>query len=295
VDILDGLNNMSYNEELFKKVYRKYYEFCENSPDKNLRRKLTKLKTSYLEVKKNCEWITNSFWSVIHEIKTYIFISGFGNVKIQNDDYPGPDFHQFENKFECVIASFGKTQVENFQRNGINSNVSVTTLPRTKLHLRITNAVKEKKKQYYRNIKNGVINTNDPFILAIDISMLSAEYRILDENRFGELLLVTIGAGEMQIVIDKNTMQKSRIDYKRYDVIKKTNNSEVEVAIFLKDDYKFISAILFTSAELKTSYNRDNCIFMINPNANNKFDIKNYPNMKYWELDKDTMDYKFYN
>lgn len=287
---------------VLQKTYNKYSKYIEQSDDLNLKAKLNYFKASYEKAQKTNNYFDYEFRAILHEIKTHEFLSMIGNNISTSDDTnheEGPDFLHKGAWFECVIATLGDLGSRFYKKSiSIHQNkynkVHSTTLPQTDVMLRVTTAIGNKKKQYKKHLEDGVIKSNDKYVMVIDITLLFEIYPLIHRIDFKDMLLPLLGIGPITLFLDKENLEYVGQDYERYDSIKKLNKTDIDVNIFQRPEYSFISAILFTrTINTIDSYSIQNSIFMLNPLANVTLNEEDYTGCNAWkEIDGK---YKFMN
>jgi hypothetical protein len=273
---------------LFSESFKKYSSYLEQSHDLDLQSKLDQFKKSYEATNLEKNYFDYRYRSILHEIKTHEFLYKINNHLTTSNDkksQKGPDYLQNNTWFECVIASIGEPNskfynesIDLFNREGVYS----ATLPRFDLMIRVTAAIKSKKEQYDRHLKDNIIEPNNPYVIVLDMSLIYEIYQPA-YNDFKELLLPTLGIGNRYIKIDPKKSNIIESDYIRHDYIINKNGAKIDVNIFKRPEYSFISAILFTRAKCPPeAYDDKNSVFMLNPDAHNPFNTGAYPNLKGW-------------
>ncbi len=113
----------------------------------------------------------------------------------------------------------------------------------SKITLRYTNALTNKRKQYDKSRKAGIIGPEDGFILAINS-------RYFDNEPYNKLPIYLQGflpIGDLAVEFNKSNKSHSKPYFKREDKIRKSNDSLVSKNNFLNEKYSFCSAILHSS------------------------------------------------
>jgi hypothetical protein len=286
---------VGYNKDLFNTTLKSYSQYIQDCTDINIRRKLKRLNNTFKEIVSTNDWKKYGFHGILHELKTHEFLSRFHSVISCDDSKIGPDYKQNGTAFECVSITFGAEGTEVYNKlSGERTGVGYDTLPRKDLIFRVTSAIDSKKQQYIKHLENGAINAADPYIMVVDMSLIYCQHSQLFNN-FWEMLLPTMGVGEQYIRIDKSTLQTIDSDYVRYDLLQKPNKAEINMALFRREDFNFLSGILFTSAPLPDKYTSDNVIFMDNPWTKNKLNYGIYAGLKAWLYDFETEIYSVRN
>lgn len=189
----------------------------------------------------------------------------------------GPDFILNSSIYvECVVSTLG----QNLKPPQLNEG---HTIPNKELQLRIRSSIENKKEQYEKWWKDKAIESNRPYILAINTFLHYPEHPIIPR-----IIQSLFGVGDFKLLIDRRTEEtESIIEYE--DNLIKSNGSKVEKSIFNTDSYSFISAIIFSSNDVLNSIlsvkdnNWDDLQIVKNPNATNPIGrnqlnyIKDYP------------------
>lgn len=280
---------MGRNKEMFKETFTNTIQYIDSVDERNFKMKRKKLVSGYNSLIEQDDWKYFDFRSVLHEIKTHRFLSKFGMVESLSDNKAGPDFLFDGAMFECTVSSFGKPGTPSFEKLSEIEYGVASNHPRIELALRVTASIESKREQYKMHLSKRYIDSETPYVLVIDLSLLSANFPFMD-NEF-DLLLVTLGIGEEQIFINSETGKQVGNDYKRYKTIKNKNGADVNVELFLRPEYEFISGIMFCNAPPSVNYS-DNVTIMTNFNAKNTFDFTKFTNINIWNYNSKTKEYK---
>ena len=192
--------------------------------------------------------------------------------------YPdgGPDIGLETNQgiiwIEAVTPSLGKdNELLEFYKS--SSEPKLYKVPHEKLTLRVTNAVTNKIKQRNNFIKNRPETANDPYIIAINSTLLG-HYGYHDISQYPRVFAAAHGAGAIAIPINPKTMEYGEPHISYRETIAKENGELVDAALFDKDELKTISGFITTDIHLLHSTNSsfmrrfsNGEVFIPNPNA----------------------------
>jgi hypothetical protein len=136
------------------------------------------------------------------------------------------------------------------------------------LTLRITNAIASKKKQYNKWLQANLVGNNIPFVLAISAASLDVQSnRWLTRNEFERALY---GKGNQVIEFSKTTgkpIPTPTREFSAEDTMQNQGGSDIDLALFLRDEYRFLSAIWWFEDSL---FEDKRQTVFINPHANVK-------------------------
>ena len=163
--------------------------------------------------------------------------------------------------------------------------------------LRITNAIRTKVTQYKEWLKNGVVNKNQPFIVAINAGLIERSNLYIDYS-YGARACFALGPQVISIPIPlKNTpMPKEKAkSYTQHmpEVIKVGKTDEkipINTNIFLVEDNSFISGIIFSDSYIGNVLHDpgSDIELIINPFAKNPIDEKLFHSFKITKAQIDT-------
>jgi len=77
--------------------------------------------------------------------------------------------------FECTVSSFGKPGTTGFEKLSEIEYGVVTNHPRIELALRVTASIESKREQYKMHLSKRYIDSETPYVLVIDLSLLSSK------------------------------------------------------------------------------------------------------------------------
>ena len=183
----------------------------------------------------------------------------------------GPDFkipHEGKNVYiEAIAVEKG---VSNDKVPKVKNKV-LMDVPEKEMLLRLTAGVKEKHTKYLSYLINGVIQQNDPFVIAIDRSPLE---HVDPQIPLIFKCLFAIGYQVLFLRGNKSKTQTEESTWSVRDKINKINNSEVEMSIFRNPCFEGISAIIYCNQNIFNSpkdpkHMGDSFVIVHNPFAKN--------------------------
>jgi len=205
------------------------------------------------------------------------------DIQSQNE---GPDFVINKTSYiECVAPTKGDPS----KTNSVPEMFIATTpekmcvqdVPVDKIILRITQSIKYKSLEQYKNWKNKKwFDLKMPFVIAINIGDLGH----VDDSSMPNTIKALFGFQFMRININTK-----KTDFTHRNVIEKTEKKPVPVNYFACPDFDFISGVLFSDKNILNHPKiiGDDCIFVNNPFAKNPIN-KSFGNLfKNWVASKD--------
>lgn len=239
--------------------------------------------------------ISDTYYSLAHEIKALQFLNSFGEIRVADDSHHQAGCDYILNKryqIECVCSTAG-----NADTNGLAKFCVYNTLGKLidygkkeiLLYSRLTSSLRDKKEFYQKHIAAGTMSANLPYIIFLGLGSLSQEMIINPEMNGIEFTGVLLGKGNPTITINSKTQEIIGQGYAFRPRIEKWNHQIIDSAIFCNPEYTGISGILFSSADLYEEYTNKNTWLFINPYAINKIIKKDFRNITYWAADKDMM------
>lgn len=164
------------------------------------------------------------------------------------------------------------------------------SVPNDEFNLKILSALKDKSEKFKLYKTKKIIEKNSTNIIAINTSNLGGaiwnEYGISQQPR---LLEVCFGIGPITLTIDRKTgnTEKSELSYKPGTV--KHNGTNINSEIFLNDDYRHISGIIFSNVNFCTKAlgSSERINYVHNPLASNKLELDHFKFNNEYYLDND--------
>lgn len=140
--------------------------------------------------------------------------------------------------------------------------------PENQIILRYRSALQEKLCKYTLYVRDGIIQKDEPYIIAINGSKVHLS------SSDGELPYVVksvfpFGSQSGSIDFDSNTVLDTHYSHRSVVITKKGAN--ISTSIFLGEEFVGVSGVLYSSASCLNhlSYISDNFAFVHNPNATN--------------------------
>lgn len=125
----------------------------------------------------------------------------------------------------------------------------VNSVPHEKIILRYRGSIQEKFKkqgsQYLEGRKKGLIEEQDCYVVAINGCQVSS---VADESDFPGIVKAVLPIGDLQVRMDRKTLEFSEPEHQYRDSIPKSSGESVSTSIFLDPDYECLSAVLFSLA-----------------------------------------------
>jgi len=281
--------NLGINEELFNRSYETFSSILSKSRCKFSPKLLKKLDYEYREMIEQQDGFHFGYRSILHEIRTFDFLSRLDKVKINNPDKAGPDFICDGAIFECTVASLGSPERKKKYLESKKKRIA-SEYPSKYKALRITSSIDSKKKQYQKHLSKGYIDSTLPFILVLDISILS--YFSSFGSGESEMLFPLLGVGETLLYIEIETGKYERYDYNEYNNLEKRNGSLVDLKVFLSDKYKFLTAIVVINTSPDIILDFKNVTIFENIKPLNKYDFRDWHGASIWRFTEEKSSYK---
>jgi hypothetical protein len=120
----------------------------------------------------------------------------------------------------------------------------VQDLPMRECLLRLTQAITAKREAANSYIQRRIVSKNDAFVVAVSGCALNQFGSLLDWPQ-PVLLRVLVGAGDLTIPLDRSHSPYST----RQDAILRNSGSPVDTVLFEKDDFRIISAVLYSHSD----------------------------------------------
>ena len=140
------------------------------------------------------------------------------------------------------------------------------------LILRYTSAIAEKFKKYEKYLREGILSSSEPYIIAINSSRVPFSSPDDDQpNTIPDIIKAVMPFGDYTLIVDQDTNQVVKSGYfYRPEIIKQSGNP-VQTTIFLDPKYAGISAIMYSNMNIRDIPNRygNDILFFHNPTATN--------------------------
>lgn len=183
----------------------------------------------------------------------------------------GPDFkipYDEKNIWIEAIAvekGDGKDKVPNIEYG------KAMDVPEKEMLLRLTAGLREKHQKYLTYLKNGLVNQDDPFVIAIDRSPLEhpdAQIPLILKCLFA------IGHQVLFLKREKSQPKTEGSAWSTREKVNKISGSKVEMLMFKDDNFEGISAVIycpwnFLNSSMGSNQIGDNFVIVHNPYAKN--------------------------
>jgi len=156
---------------------------------------------------------------------------------------PGPDIGIKFNGHKIWIEATTPTNGDPNSAHSIpkvEPDGTVYTVPNEKILLRYTNSIDSKIQQYKRWVDKSILSDRDPFVIALNPKIIDFEYADTNPPR---LLQTVFAIGAPYVSINPQTLDMISSGYQqRTEIVK--GRKQIETALFLRDEYKMVSAAL---------------------------------------------------
>lgn len=200
----------------------------------------------------------------------------------KNNEIKGPDIHLLLNNRSVWIEAVAPTSGTGDNAvPGYNYDV-VSEQPTEKIILRLTNAIDEKYKKYQNYKKEGIIKSDDIYVIAINGGRIPKS--IMEQN-IPYIVKAVLPFGNQVVTLDRKSHKIVDSQYEYKDTITTAKDSPVSTNIFQNVDYNGISAVLYSHMNV---VNRPNGIgvevhIVHNPLADNKLPHGIFPfGIEWW-------------
>ena len=235
----------------------------------------------------NC--VSDRYYNLAHEIKSFLFLRDFGSVKIAEDSKhsSGCDcILDDKYQIECVCCSAGEKSA------GLHElcveNVLVDYAKKEKiLHCRLTSVIKAKHDFYVKNIKNGSIDSDKPYIIFIGLGSLA--YEMFSGEKGIEYTSILFGKGDLLFSRDTETGSLISSGYSHNAYLINHNNAKINCNIFCSEEYRSISGIIISAADINEPYTYENTWLFLNPMANIKIPRTLFSSIVCWDRYSDSV------
>jgi type I restriction enzyme S subunit len=181
---------------------------------------------------------------------------------------PGPDV--------CIVNDDSRIWIEAVcPTNGLNANAvpdevndGFSVLPDEQIILRLTTSINAKHDAYKRYIRNNTIDTNQPYVIAVNGCRINSSR---DELSCPRIVRSVFPVGDQFITFNTETRDVLGIDYRYSPSVPNSNGIEISTDIFLDSEYSGISAVIFSNSTFINRPVIDGSDFIVvhNPNATN--------------------------
>lgn len=247
------------NKKLFENVYNECIKIIKNSDNTNILKKKDRLEEAYLGLIENNDFEHEPFYSIVHELRTYDFLSKKGYIMLPSDDNKGgPDFYNDKLGYvECVSVTKG----DEWNKKYVDEVLARNTNRYESALSRITSQIKDKTDKYASYLNKKIIEDNKPRIIAINTSIFSNEFH----HNLISVLMIKILYGNI-IKFDNDTSNIFKIHF--YDDDKeKMLEKTLELDYFLNEYFSNISGIILINNFIGEEITDDLFTLFLNPIA----------------------------
>lgn len=290
---------MSINRDLFEFVYQNCLKIVNTSADLNIRKKEEKLVRSYNELCVKADPELQEFYSIVHELRLYNYLSILGLKPIASDDTKaGPDFSSEIGYIECVNATKGavgtpeRLYLDNKLKGSMNRYEAA--LPR------LSGSIWDKSRKYKSYLKNKVISPDKPCIIALSTSIFSNEFH--SASNLDLLLLILYGISYRTITYNLATNQfiKEQAETHAYlsESVKQPQKTSLPLDFFANSEYEHISGIILNNNSIGEDLDKKYFCLFLNPYAKNPINTNMLAEITYFAydgIDEQYIKYKWFN
>lgn len=171
----------------------------------------------------------------------------YGLSRLTTPKSEGPDIILEDGTIiEAVNATSGEglNKPDSLWGNNTSMEVRVVQDPDPKIVLRITNAIASKKEQHRKWVADGIVSSDQPFVIAVNAGIVSPDVLPhLNEPSYGAKTVYAIGSLFLIMLPDPDKTF-TRPQYSPEKI--KHNGKTVETDLFLTKNHKEISGLLFS-------------------------------------------------
>ncbi len=264
----------------YEKVFKKCKAILENSNDKNMKSKESRLIATFNQLCKVQE-PTQEFYGLVHEITLYDFLLKHNiNPVAGSDLHGGPDFSSKIGYIECVSTTMGekgtpeRDLIDWRLEQGMNRYLSALS--------RLTSVIRSKRMIYNSYIDKQVVDKSTPLVIAVSSAMFTKEF--CGDLIFDLAMKILYGIGSQTFPFDMvshSFIPQNGIATHCYeDKGRKSEDKELELNFFSKEEYNIISAVLVTTNVINEDLENQHVAIFVNPNAINKLDTNKIDNIR---------------
>ncbi|WP_189469525.1 hypothetical protein [Litchfieldella qijiaojingensis] len=119
-------------------------------------------------------------------------------------------------------------------------------VPVEKILLRLRGAIEDKHRKYLGYLEKGIASPDDCFVIAVNGGLIPHSILESDPPRIVSALFPL---GERFVTIDRNTVEVIDAGFRYRGQVTKHSGSEVPTTLFTSDDYRYISAVLYSNSD----------------------------------------------
>lgn len=172
--------------------------------------------------------------------------------KVEHKGDVGPDFYLPDKNMHCEV-----TTITNGEK-GLNAipdpvDGEVYQTPERQIILRLTSAIRAKFHKIRQYIHDGLIGESEPVIVIVSANGIFERIPLYADGDFPPVVKALFPVGNPVFWIGENSGIVGRVDYPcREGVSKETKDGvkEIETNYFLNDEWSFISAVVYSFADV---------------------------------------------
>jgi hypothetical protein len=178
---------------------------------------------------------------------------------------PGPDVGiMYKGRriwFEATSPTCGAPGSPDYAGGPVEGRV-----PEEKIILRYLNSISTKYNEQYANwLKKDVVSEKDAFVIAINPWAIPWDHRDGDPPR---ILQAGYTIGRPSGIVERETLKPVGIGYQSRDKIMKASEASVDTGVFQREEYRGLSALLCSRAEVANRPSEMGGDFQLAPNPN---------------------------
>lgn len=172
----------------------------------------------------------------------------------------GPDF--FIPELNTWVEVTSLTDGETGNPNSIPKATprQVTRYPEEPVILRMSGAIETKAKKMEMDIKKGIILSDQPILLCISGGGLDERMPMYPEGGYPQIVKAVLPVGDLTLWFNRETRELISREYKYRDSVNKISkegNLKIGTEIFLNDNHKHISAVVYSWANAGNPIDRE--------------------------------------
>lgn len=195
----------------------------------------------------------------------------------------GPDFdlRNPDNKRVCWVEAIAVKKGRNDSPDRVPNVIydTVGTVPTEQIVLRISAGLKEKFQKYISDKKKGIVQENDPYVIALDRS----ETEHVDAQ-LPNILKAVFGIGDQafRLRVGGKPVKNPETFWTHLPSIKKQSGNEVSMHFFTNPEHAGISAVIYSKEHVIDSPRHpeemgENFFIVHNPLAKNSLPLGTFP------------------
>jgi hypothetical protein len=199
------------------------------------------------------------FWEMY--LGVTLLRKGFKLVKVSDE---GPEFYFMSGDKKVWVEAIAPNPGDGPDAVPAQPK-GVSIPPNDKVILRYTSALSDKLRKYNLDVKKGIVDANDSYVLAVNCYNIPYTYRRDPEP----LMRACLGVGHQAIVIDSHS-GKTVGQYREFqDTVTKNSGEPISTVPFLRPEYMGISGILQCNVDVLNhpEIMGDDFEFLHNPQA----------------------------